>query len=75
MLHQRLPTNSLSRGRRIGILLICSMSLFLVGLDITAVNVALPDIGEQLHSDLSGLQWTVSGYTVVTASLLARVST
>jgi EmrB/QacA subfamily drug resistance transporter len=52
------------------VLLICSMSLLLVGLDITAVNVALPDIGRQLHADLAGLQWTVSAYTVVMASLL-----
>lgn len=61
---------TLSRRHRFGILLICSMSLFLVGLDITAVNVALPDIGRQLDADLAGLQWTVSAYTVVTASLL-----
>lgn len=60
----------LSRPRRLGVLLICSMSLFLVGLDITAINVALPDIGRQLDADLSGLQWTVSVYTVVMASLL-----
>lgn len=65
-----MTTSPLTRRRRIGILLICSMSLFLVGLDITAVNVALPDIGNQLHADLSGLQWTVSAYTVVMASLL-----
>ena len=51
-------------------LLICSMSLFMVGLDITAVNVALPSIGGQLHASLSWLQWTVSAYTVVMASLL-----
>jgi EmrB/QacA subfamily drug resistance transporter len=59
-----------SRRSKAAVLLICSMSLFLVGLDITAVNVALPDIGEQLDADLSGLQWTVSAYTVVMASLL-----
>src|SRR6478672_6161606 len=59
-----------SRNRRIGILLICSMTLFMVGLDITAVNVALPSIGEQLDASLSGLQWTVSAYTLVMASLL-----
>jgi EmrB/QacA subfamily drug resistance transporter len=63
-------SDSLSRRRRLGVLLICSMSLFLVGLDITALNVALPQIGQQLDSDLSGLQWTVSAYTVVMASLL-----
>lgn len=61
---------ALSRRRRIGILMICSMTLFMVGLDITAVNVALPSIGEQLGASLSGLQWTVSAYTVVMASLL-----
>jgi EmrB/QacA subfamily drug resistance transporter len=63
-------SGSLTRRGRVGVLLICSLSLLLVGLDITAVNVALPDIGRQLHADLAGLQWTVSAYTVVLASLL-----
>jgi EmrB/QacA subfamily drug resistance transporter len=58
------------RRRRLGILLTSCMSLFIVGVDITAVNVALPAIGEQLDASLSGLQWTVSAYTVVMASLL-----
>jgi len=59
-----------SRRRRIGILLICSLSLFIVGLDITVVNVALPSIGRELGAGISGLQWTVDAYTVVLASLL-----
>ena len=46
------------------------MSLFIVGLDITVVNVALPSIGRELHAGISGLQWTVGAYTVVMASLL-----
>jgi EmrB/QacA subfamily drug resistance transporter len=46
------------------------MSLFLVGLDITALNVALPSIADGLDADLAGLQWTVGAYTVVMASLL-----
>src|SRR4051794_41777641 len=58
------------RRRRIGILLICSLSLFIVGLDITVVNVALPSIGRELGAGVSGLQWTVDAYTVVLASLL-----
>jgi EmrB/QacA subfamily drug resistance transporter len=62
--------HDLSRNRRIGVLLICCMSLFIVGLDITVVNVALPSIGRELHADISGLQWTVGAYTVVMASLL-----
>jgi EmrB/QacA subfamily drug resistance transporter len=52
------------------ILVICCMSLFIVGLDITAVNVALPSIAGDLDADIAGLQWTVSAYTVVMASLL-----
>ena len=51
-------------------LLICCASLFIVGLDITALNVALPAIGQDLHAGISGLQWTVGAYTVVMASLL-----
>jgi EmrB/QacA subfamily drug resistance transporter len=60
----------MSRQRRIGILFICSMSLLIVGLDTTIVNVALPSIGRNFHGPLSGLQWTVDAYTLVLASLL-----
>ena len=58
------------RRRRLLILVICSMSLLIVGLDTTIVNVALPAIGSSLQSTLSGLQWTVDAYTLVLASLL-----
>src|ERR671936_2028664 len=56
--------------RRLLVLVICSMSLLIVGLDATIVNVALPAIQHSLHSTLSGLQWTVDAYTLVLASLL-----
>jgi EmrB/QacA subfamily drug resistance transporter len=62
--------HELGRNRRIGVLLICCMSLLIVGLDVTAVNVALPSVGRELHAGISGLQWTVGAYTVVMASLL-----
>lgn len=62
--------HELSRNRRIGILLICSMSLLIVGLDVTIVNVALPSIGHDLGASVSGLQWVVDAYTLVLASLL-----
>ncbi len=60
----------LSHRRRLLVLAICCMSLFIVGLDITIVNVALPSIGRELHAGVSGLQWTVDAYTLVLASLL-----
>jgi EmrB/QacA subfamily drug resistance transporter len=53
-----------------GILLICCMSLLIVGIDVTIVNVALPSIGRDLHASVSGLQWTIDAYTLVLASLL-----
>jgi EmrB/QacA subfamily drug resistance transporter len=59
-----------TRNRRFGILAICCTSLFIVGLDVTVVNVALPSIGRELGAGISGLQWTVDAYTVVLASLL-----
>jgi EmrB/QacA subfamily drug resistance transporter len=52
------------------VLAICCMSLLLVAIDNTIVNVALPTIGRELHASLSGLQWTVDAYTIVLASLL-----
>jgi EmrB/QacA subfamily drug resistance transporter len=60
----------LNRRRRVGVLLICSMSLLIVGIDVTIVNVALPSIGHDFHASLSGLQWTIDAYTLVLASLL-----
>jgi hypothetical protein len=43
----------LSRRRRLLVLAICCLSLFIVGLDVTAVNVALPDIGRDLDAGIS----------------------
>jgi EmrB/QacA subfamily drug resistance transporter len=58
------------RRRRLLILGICSMSLLIVGLDTTIVNVALPAVQHSFHSTLPDLQWIVDAYTVVLASLL-----
>jgi EmrB/QacA subfamily drug resistance transporter len=60
----------LARRRRRLVLAICCMSLLIVGLDNTIVNVALPSIGRELHAPVSALQWTVDAYTLVLASLL-----
>ena len=62
--------DELSRGRRMLILAICCMSLLIVGLDVTIVNIALPSIQRDLHAPVSGLQWTIDAYTLVLASLL-----
>ncbi|BBE44223.1 MFS transporter [Rhodococcus erythropolis] len=60
----------LDARRRWGILAICCTSLFVVGLDTTIVNVALPVIGEGFGVGTVGLEWIVNAYTLVLASLL-----
>jgi EmrB/QacA subfamily drug resistance transporter len=64
------PGGQLTVGRRRLILVICCLSLLIVGIDSTIVNVALPDIQRSLHASVSGLQWTIDAYTLVLASLL-----
>jgi EmrB/QacA subfamily drug resistance transporter len=46
------------------------MSLLIVGLDNTIVNVALPSIRRELGASVSNLQWTIDAYTLVLASFL-----
>ncbi|WP_436845373.1 MFS transporter [Streptomyces cinerochromogenes] len=60
----------LSRRRRWTVLAVCCLSMFLVGLDTTIVNVGLPAIGHGLDVGTRGLEWTVDAYTVVLAGLL-----
>ncbi|MDX6268524.1 MAG: hypothetical protein QOD70_3264, partial [Frankiales bacterium] len=44
------------------LLVVLCGALFLDGLDISMVGVALPSIGTDLHLSASSLQWIVSGY-------------
>ncbi|MBK3578055.1 MFS transporter [Streptomyces sp. MBT65] len=60
----------LSQRRRMLVLAICCMSLLIVSLDVTILNVALPAMQTDLHASTSGLQWTIDAYTLVLASLL-----
>ena len=52
------------------VLATCCLSLLMVSMDVTIVNVALPAIRRDLHASVSGLQWAIDGYTVVVASFL-----
>jgi EmrB/QacA subfamily drug resistance transporter len=60
----------MSRRRRFGVLAICCMSLLIVGIDVTIVNVALPSLGKDFHASVAGLQWVIDAYTLVLASFL-----
>jgi EmrB/QacA subfamily drug resistance transporter len=51
-------------------LVVLSSSLFIIVLDSTILNVAVPTIIREFHTSVSALQWVISGYSLVFASLL-----
>lgn len=59
------PT-AIDRGRWLSVL-VCSAAVFVVMLDGSIVNVALPTIAASLHTGTAGLQWIVDGYLLVLA--------
>jgi EmrB/QacA subfamily drug resistance transporter len=63
-------TTEVTTRRRYAILAICCLSLFIISMDVTIVNVALPSLQRSLHAGTSGLQWVVDAYTLVLAGLV-----
>ena len=51
------------------------LATFMLLLDITIVQVALPSIARQLHGGLSGLQWTVDAYALPLSALVVTLGT
>ncbi|QIP88719.1 MFS transporter [Streptomyces sp. Tu 2975] len=52
------------------VLAICCMSLLIVSLDNTILNVALPSLRREMDASVAGMQWVIDAYTLVLASLL-----
>src|SRR6201986_787855 len=52
------------------ILAIACVAQFMVVLDVSIVNVALPSIGRDLHYTATGLQWVVNAYVLTFAGFL-----
>src|ERR1700683_305530 len=68
--HEALSTPN---GRRVPdwvILAIACVAQFMVVLDVSIVNVALPSIGRDLHYSPTGLQWVVNAYVLTFAGFL-----
>ena len=57
------------RDRRWTLVAVCTTTFMLL-LDITIVNVALPSIQRRLHAGLTGLQWVVDAYALTLAALI-----
>jgi MFS transporter, DHA2 family, methylenomycin A resistance protein len=62
----RLPE---SDRRRLTLLAMC-VSLFIIQVDVTIVNVALPSIQHSLHTSPGGLEWVISAYALALAALI-----
>src|SRR5271156_6250781 len=58
------------RGNKWWTLVAVCLGTFMLLLDITIVNVALPDIQRALHSSFADLQWIVDAYALTLASFL-----
>src|SRR3954471_18228663 len=71
MHHRRRSSNpSPSRHRGWPLLLLLSVAQLMVILDISAVNVALPDLAADLRIDRADIGWTITSYSLIFGSLL-----
>jgi MFS family permease len=57
-------------ARRWRILAVLAVSLLIITIDTTILNVALPSLARDMHASTSQLQWIVDAYTLVFAGLL-----
>jgi EmrB/QacA subfamily drug resistance transporter len=64
------PSKEVAVERKWWTLIAVSVAIFMLLLDITVVNVALPDIQSSLHSSFSDLQWVVNAYPLTLAAFL-----
>jgi EmrB/QacA subfamily drug resistance transporter len=56
--------------RKLWTLILCCIAQFMVVLDVSVVNVALPSIRSDLHFTGTELQWVVNAYTLTFAGFL-----
>ncbi|MCW3064991.1 MAG: major facilitator superfamily 1, partial [Solirubrobacterales bacterium] len=64
------PDGATYRPRPWSVLALLCVAQFMVILDITIVNVALPSIGAALHFAAADLQWVVTAYVICSGGLL-----
>jgi len=58
-----------AQRQRLTLLAMC-MSLFIIQLDVTIVNVALPSVQQSLHTSPGELEWVISAYALALAALI-----
>jgi EmrB/QacA subfamily drug resistance transporter len=67
--HRHEATSSVSSSR-LGLLVLLCVAQLMVILDISAVNVALPDLAKDLSITGADISWTITSYSLVFGSLL-----
>lgn len=60
----------LSRRRQRATLVIVCLATTMLCMDVAVVNTALPVLGRDLHSGLTGVQWVVDAYTLALAAVV-----
>jgi EmrB/QacA subfamily drug resistance transporter len=65
-----MSTEPVFRNRPIAALAVICLGVFVISVDATIVNVALPTLSRELGADTAQLQWIVDAYTLVMAGLL-----
>src|SRR6188472_4741306 len=68
--HAATSTEAVGRDPKWWTLVAVCTGVFMLLLDITIVNVALPDIQSELDASLSDLQWVIDAYALSLAALL-----
>jgi EmrB/QacA subfamily drug resistance transporter len=66
-------TDPLFRNQPIAALAVICLSVFVISVDATIVNIALPTLSRELGADTAQLQWIVDAYTLVMSGLLLSV--
>src|SRR5512136_1629746 len=61
--------------RKWRVLIVVCVAVFMLLLDITVVNVALPDIQKELHTSFTDLQWVVDAYALLLATCMLNAGT
>src|SRR5665647_2168306 len=56
-------------------LIVVCVAIFMLLLDITVVNVALPDIQKELHASFTDLQWVIDAYALMLAAVMLNAGT
>ena len=63
-------TMSKWRGNEWAVLLTLGLGFFLTLLDLTIVNIAIPDMSRALHASLAEIGWVINAYVIVLAVLM-----